>query len=80
MQPRHPSNQKFLNELNFEHAKDQLDKHQPKTAKSIEPIVTKKTIKNRSTIRDPVRLPHYLNLAAYLSIANTSLTRSKPRF
>lgn len=80
MQPRHPSRQKSLNELNFEHVKDQLDKHQPKSAKSIEPIVTKKTIKNRSTIRDPVRLPRYLNLVVHLSTANTSLTRSKPRF
>ena len=80
MQPRHPSSQKFLNELNFEHVKDQLDKHQPKSAKSIEPIVTKKTIKNRSTIRDPVHPPRYLNLMVCLSIANTSLTRSKPRF
>lgn len=80
MQPKHPSRQKSLNELNFEHVKDQLDKHQPKSTKSIEPIVTKKTIKNRSTIRDPVRLPRYLNLVAHLSTANTSLTRSKPRF
>lgn len=80
MQPKHPSRQKFLNELNFEHVKDQPDKHQPKLAKSIEPIVTKKTIKNRSTIRDPVHLPRYLNLMVCLSIANTSLTRSKPRF
>ena len=80
MQPRHPSSQKFLNELNFEHVKNQLDKHQLKSAKSIEPITAKKTIKNRSTIRDPVRLPSYLNLVACLSIANTFLTRSKPRF